>query len=86
MLSPCPPRQPDRAVVKTPMPPQRSRDTRSPEQLIAGTSPQLVLHAECAITASSRLGNQLLYAVLPSHYTALNLLPYQVGALLSANQ
>lgn len=46
----------------------------------------MVLHAECAITASSRLGNQLLYAVLPSHYTALNLLPYQVGALLSANQ
>ncbi len=37
-------------------------------------------------TASSLLGDQLLYAVLPSHYTALNLLPYQVGVLLSANR
>lgn len=37
-------------------------------------------------TAFSLLGDQLLYAVLPSHYTALGLLPYQVGLLLSANR
>jgi hypothetical protein len=37
-------------------------------------------------TAFSLLGDQLLYSVLPSHYTALGLLPYQVGLLLSANR
>ena len=37
-------------------------------------------------TASSLLGDQLLYAVLPSHYTELGLLPFQVGLILSANR
>ena len=37
-------------------------------------------------TASSLLGDQMLYAVLPSHYGELGLEPYQVGVLLSANR
>ena len=37
-------------------------------------------------TAFSLLGDQTLYAVLPSHYTALGLLPYQVGLILSLNR
>jgi len=36
--------------------------------------------------AFSLLGDQALYAVLPVHFKALNLLPYQVGILLSANR
>jgi len=37
-------------------------------------------------TASSLLGDQLLYAVLPSHFAELGLLPFQVGLILSANR
>jgi MFS family permease len=37
-------------------------------------------------TASSLLGDQMLYAVLPSYYGELGLQPYQVGILLSANR
>jgi MFS family permease len=39
-----------------------------------------------AATALSLLGDQTLYAVLPSHYTHLGLLPIHVGILLSANR
>lgn len=37
-------------------------------------------------TASSLLGDQMLYAVLPTHYGHLGLEPYQVGLILSANR
>lgn len=37
-------------------------------------------------TASSLLGDQLLYSVLPTYYAQLGLVPYQVGLLLSANR
>ncbi|MEE2657092.1 MAG: MFS transporter [Candidatus Latescibacterota bacterium] len=37
-------------------------------------------------TASSLLGDQMLYAVLPSYYKTLGLSPYQVGLILSANR
>ncbi|MDP7450576.1 MAG: MFS transporter, partial [Candidatus Latescibacteria bacterium] len=37
-------------------------------------------------TASSLLGDQMLYAVLPTIYIDLGLQPYQVGFLLSANR
>lgn len=37
-------------------------------------------------TASSLLGDQMLYAVLPTIYVDLGLQPYQVGILLSANR
>ena len=37
-------------------------------------------------TASSLLGDQMLYAVLPTIYADLGLQPYQVGVLLSANR
>ena len=37
-------------------------------------------------TAFSLLGDQTLYAVLPTYYTELGLLPYQVGLLLSLNR
>ena len=37
-------------------------------------------------TAFSLLGDQTLYAVLPSYYTSLGLLPYQVGLILSVNR
>ncbi len=36
--------------------------------------------------AVSLLGDQALYAILPTYYTELGLLPYQVGLLLSANR
>ncbi len=36
--------------------------------------------------ALSLLGDQALYAVLPIHFKALHLFPYQVGILLSANR
>lgn len=47
--------------------------------------PRAVLFVALA-TASSLLGDQMLYAVLPSYYPALGLQPYQVGLLLSANR
>ncbi len=37
-------------------------------------------------TALSLLGDQTLYAVLPTHYMELGLLPWHVGVLLSANR
>jgi len=37
-------------------------------------------------TAFSLLGDQTLYAVLPTYYAELGLLPYQVGLLLSVNR
>ena len=37
-------------------------------------------------TASSLLGDQMLYAVLPTIYADLGLQPYHVGILLSANR
>ena len=37
-------------------------------------------------TAFSLLGDQTLYAVLPTYYTELGLLPWHVGILLSANR
>lgn len=37
-------------------------------------------------TASSLLGDQLLYSVLPTYYAELGLVPYQVGLLLSVNR
>lgn len=37
-------------------------------------------------TASSLLGDQLLYSVLPTYYVELGLVPYQVGLLLSVNR
>lgn len=37
-------------------------------------------------TASSLLGDQMLYAVLPTMYADLGLVPWQVGLLLSANR
>lgn len=37
-------------------------------------------------TAFSLLGDQTLYAVLPTYYTDLGLLPYQVGLILSVNR
>lgn len=37
-------------------------------------------------TAFSLLGDQFLYAVLPTYYEELGLLPYQVGLLLSLNR
>ena len=37
-------------------------------------------------TAFSLLGDQMLYAVLPTYYTELGLLPIQVGILLAANR
>ena len=37
-------------------------------------------------TAFSLLGDQALYAVLPTYYEELGLLPFQVGVLLSANR
>ena len=36
--------------------------------------------------AFSLLGDQAIYAILPIHFQALGLLPYQVGILLSANR
>ena len=37
-------------------------------------------------TAFSLLGDQTLYAVLPTYYTDLGLMPYQVGVILSVNR
>ncbi|MDA0746709.1 MAG: MFS transporter [bacterium] len=37
-------------------------------------------------TAFSLLGDQTLYAVLPTYYTQIGLLPYQVGLILSVNR
>ncbi len=37
-------------------------------------------------TAFSLLGDQTLYAVLPTYYLELGLLPWHVGVLLSANR
>ena len=37
-------------------------------------------------TAFSLLGDQTLYSVLPTYYTELGLLPYQVGLILSFNR
>ena len=37
-------------------------------------------------TAFSLLGDQMLYSVLPTHYSELGLLPIQVGILLAANR
>ena len=37
-------------------------------------------------TAFSLLGDQTLYSVLPTYYTELGLLPYQVGLILSLNR
>lgn len=37
-------------------------------------------------TAFSLFGDQMLYAVLPTYYVELGLLPYQVGLLLSVNR
>ena len=37
-------------------------------------------------TAFSLLGDQTLYAVLPTYYTDLGLMPYQVGLILSVNR
>ena len=37
-------------------------------------------------TAFSLLGDQALYAVLPTYYEALEFLPIQVGILLAANR
>ena len=37
-------------------------------------------------TAFSLLGDQMLYAVLPVHYAAFGLMPYQVGLILSVNR
>lgn len=47
--------------------------------------PRAALLAALA-TASSLLGDQMLYAVLPSYYPTLGLQPYQVGLLLSVNR
>jgi MFS family permease len=37
-------------------------------------------------TAFSLLGDQMLYSVLPTYYTELGLMPYQVGLILSVNR
>ena len=37
-------------------------------------------------TAFSLLGDQMLYAVVPTHYAAFGLMPYQVGLILSVNR
>ena len=37
-------------------------------------------------TAFSLLGDQTLYSVLPTYYTELGLMPYQVGLILSVNR
>ncbi|MDA0709620.1 MAG: MFS transporter [bacterium] len=37
-------------------------------------------------TAFSLLGDQMLYSVLPTYYTQLGLVPYQVGLILSVNR
>ncbi|MFH1568687.1 MAG: MFS transporter [Gemmatimonadota bacterium] len=37
-------------------------------------------------TATSLLGDQMLYSVLPTYYAQLGLVPYQVGLLLSVNR
>ena len=47
--------------------------------------PRAVLFVGLA-TAFSLLGDQMLYAVLPTYYEDLGLLPYQVGILLSINR
>ncbi len=39
-----------------------------------------------AATAFSLLGDQMLYAVLPTYYTEMGLMPYQVGLVLSFNR
>ena len=39
-----------------------------------------------AATAFSLLGDQMLYSVLPTYYTEIGLMPYQVGLVLSANR
>ncbi len=52
LFSPLPFYPAGRTVVKTPMTPPRSRDTRSETQLIPGTDPRLVVHSEFAVRAS----------------------------------
>ena len=47
------------------------------------TRPDLLI---AVATAFSLLGDQFLYAVLPTYYEELGLLPYQVGLLLSLNR
>ena len=37
-------------------------------------------------TAFSLLGDQMLYSVLPTYFTEIGLMPYQVGLVLSANR
>ena len=37
-------------------------------------------------TAFSLLGDQMLYSVLPTYFTSVGLVPYQVGVILSANR
>lgn len=37
-------------------------------------------------TAFSLLGDQMLYSVVPTHYAAFGLMPYQVGLILSVNR
>ena len=37
-------------------------------------------------TAFSLLGDQMLYSVLPTYFTSIGLVPYQVGVILSANR
>ena len=53
-------------------------------------SRQRLPHRSVILVASavafSLLGDQALYAVLPVHFKALNLFPYQVGILLSVNR
>ena len=39
-----------------------------------------------AATAFSLLGDQMLYSVLPTYFTEIGLMPYQVGLVLSANR
>ena len=39
-----------------------------------------------AATAFSLLGDQMLYSVLPTYYTEIGLMPYQVGLVLSFNR
>jgi predicted MFS family arabinose efflux permease len=50
------------------------------------SSPRRAVIFVSLVTASSLLGDQMLYAVLPSYYGELGLQPYQVGILLSANR
>ena len=68
--------------------PTRSRlhATQKENTLIWSMRPSRPVVLVALATAFSLLGDQTLYSVLPTCYTELGLMPYQVGLILSVNR